>query len=213
MIDQDSAILEVDCANTVQDYVAFNLHQSRPRRLEIWAVLGVMVLLVLAFFWGLWFLTGRPDAALPGLIPYSVGPFVIWVFLLPFGWFMIHVNARILFRRNPEMLTGQRMALTPEGVGNDGQFGYGLRRWRGIRKVARTRDHVFLYTTTMSAFLVARRDFGSDEEFNEFVRTARRRWERAKAGHDVAPAPPPWLQNTDWPLRTAKGPDEGVFRP
>lgn len=45
--------------------------------------------------------------------------------------------------------------------------------WRAIEKIVTTDHHLFIYDTAVSALVIPRRDFSSDDAFWQFVRQAR----------------------------------------
>ena len=50
--------------------------------------------------------------------------------------------------------------------------------WRAFRRVSRRDDRLFLFVSRQSAYIVPRRAFASDREFEEFVAEAEERWEK-----------------------------------
>jgi YcxB-like protein len=88
--------------------------------------------------------------------------------------------------RNAEKALGwRRVVIDAKGIYNSAKLFSTTYQWRGIDEVATTDAHVFLYFTTMTAFIVPRRAFPSDRAFDDFVDAARRYHGMAGVGEAV----------------------------
>jgi hypothetical protein len=67
----------------------------------------------------------------------------------------------------------QRLALTPQGVVQTTRAAQVLYYWSSILRVGATDEHLFIYITTESAFVVSRRGFAVGA-FEVFIQTAQR---------------------------------------
>ena len=77
--------------------------------------------------------------------------------------------------RNAEKALGlRRLVLDARGVYNSSKLFSSTYQWVGIDEVATTDSHIFLYFTTMNAYIVPRRAFPSNRAFDDFVDAARR---------------------------------------
>jgi hypothetical protein len=77
-------------------------------------------------------------------------------------------------------LPRQRLIITPEGVTASSELSSSTTRWPGVRAVAVTQDHAFIYISPTSAFVVPKRAFREVPQFEEFVAMAQRYQAEAK---------------------------------
>lgn len=95
--------------------------------------------------------------------------------------------------RNVGVFDARELTLTPEKIIDTTPARRREIEWRAIEKIVTTEDHVFIYDTAVSAFVIPRRDFASDDAFWQFVREARAYHGEppADAATPVAVPPPP----------------------
>lgn len=72
-------------------------------------------------------------------------------------------------------LFGRRtIELSPERIVETTEFGETVQNWNAVERIVQDANHVFIYVTAVSAFIVPRRAFLHDWDFDDFVETARR---------------------------------------
>jgi hypothetical protein len=189
-------MMEVEFVQTVEDHIAYNEYQLAY---QPWLVRNQFRLVAgfLVFVWVTTFLLEAP----PNLGPIRLPDRVEWhhiaicVFLLVliavpvfiYGWGMRYaVRARVKrLTRNPEnrkMLGWRRYVIGPEGVGIQLEGFSDRIMWGVVKDIAETEDHAFIKVSNVEVYFVPRRAFASDDEFREFVETARGYWDRAQYG-------------------------------
>jgi len=97
----------------------------------------------------------------------------------------LHYHPWNLWTRGP-----MRIALTPEGVTKVCAFSRSVVSWRVIAWVTATPEHIFLYDTTDSAYVVPRRAFRDGTHFREFLHLARDYLAGAAPPPGATPEPP-----------------------
>jgi len=188
---------EIHCTNFEDDIVAFNefVVRNSPsvrRRFIVQLVFPSLVLVVA----GLVLMTPSviPRIAQVPVIGYAllIGA-AVHLSLFPWRFHSATRRAvRALMREGKNLcLYGpQRVVLTPQDVARYTQFGHAAWYWSAIERIEATDRHLFIFVTASSAFLVPRRDFAGDAEFQAFVETARRFHRAAEAPPQIVMAPP-----------------------
>ena len=191
--------MEIEYNLTPEDLLALQRHiqkhKPKPRRnplvsVVIWVGVSVVVYILLE----LQDIVHVPfvDSLLPSV---EVGALMLFVGIL-LGFFGIVLSVKLKTRhaiqkalkagRNAEKALGwRRMVLDAHGVCNSSKLFSSTYQWRGIDEVATTDAHIFLYFTTMNAFIVPRRGFPSNRAFDDFVDAARRYHNMAGVGDVV----------------------------
>jgi hypothetical protein len=142
--------------------------------------------------WGIWVLVAllvfipsfmRGDDAIPlyAFVPLLV--FSVVLFTLRFtNRGLVRKNLQRIIDNNPRLMGWRRLALTPETFTAVTRYKTTTVSWAGIEKIVIMGDHAFIFEMPASAFIVPRRAFGDDEDFREFVETARDYRDHAQDG-------------------------------
>jgi hypothetical protein len=186
--------MEVEFALRPDDVLAFHRYylerQPRPGgRQWIWVLVAVPLL---AYMWYRYREWNAADYTLPLLV--SIWFFAVIVILLVQRG---RIRTRILgqLRRqlddpwHKKLLGWRRLSITPEGITYTAKLTSATARWQAIEQVVVTDEHSFFFTTKTAGFVLPARAFADDEEFREFVKTARRYRKEADAEpEDEAPS-------------------------
>lgn len=127
-----------------------------------------------------------PDAFFPrqGLDPAAAA---WWTFVYIGGLFAVFlialfwIAARLAVERSRDMGGVGKLTcvLSPEAVvTHNERIGDSRRLWAGIAAVVETPEAIYVYLNRMQAFMVPRRAFGSDAEFQHCAKTLRK-WHAA----------------------------------
>jgi len=71
--------------------------------------------------------------------------------------------------------------LSDDGISVDHPKGGQRMIWNALRKVRATRDRLFLFTTPACAFIIPKRCFESEAEFQRWIAYSEQRWTEAKS--------------------------------
>ncbi len=74
---------------------------------------------------------------------------------------------------NEGMIGKQKIVITPEAVINETPAGEQKAFWSSVDKIVETRDYIFLYVSSVSAAIIPRSAFPSDEQRNAFLELAK----------------------------------------
>jgi len=153
--------MSITYANTRRDLLAFQLHHLR-RSPIMWLPVALL---------GLMFFLMASEQALPTRIVATVIFLILQLpVLLAFYAAILTLNLLLRKDRNspPETVTLSKAAMQIKTATS-----FQEHQWAGIKKMCRTRPHLFIYLTPSIACIVPRRVFASAAEwksFNEFCR-------------------------------------------
>ena len=160
---------------TPDDLAAFvQLHQARSlafRRHRLGCLRnGVLALLILPAF--VLCLSGQPllQTAID-IWPLLLGP-VLYVpaVVLLWKWNTGSLRKRMLKEgRNKGFYGDCTLALETDGMHETKSNGKSIRNWSAVEQIVITSQHLFVYTSGTEAFIVPRRAFESDSDFNSFA--------------------------------------------
>lgn len=119
------------------------------------------------------------------------GPWWIWIIVIVVVWFIVfrqirkqHGSLKVMLKDgNNKGLIGRRTAyITPEWFGETSMLAESRTKWPAIDKVDTTKDHLFVYVGTRSAFMIPKRAFPDEAAFKTFADTAFRYHQAAAPG-------------------------------
>ena len=155
--------------NTFRDIMAFCFyHYPRsPLVLGIYGVGFILVTLVIV-------------QAIPGDVSpiAKVITFVIMeliAFVLIAGFFALTVILSMVSRRNKTLLTEHTITIADASFAEETAYNKTDHKWSSVQKLARTRWHILIYVAQHAAYVVPRRAFRDDIEWDSFYDFCRRR--------------------------------------
>lgn len=173
---------------TKDDLIAFNLYHhfhsptARRRYLRSWLVPAFIWLLICT---GIWYLADRERGTalrtFLDLLPLFGG---VPLYLMYFPWTYRRrlrkmIAGMVSEGRNRGLFCRHRVAISPDGITDSGEFGQASTAWRAVERVAQGGDRAFVYTDALTAIIVPRRAFAASTQFEEFVRLATHYHEKA----------------------------------
>jgi hypothetical protein len=184
--------MEVEYVLKPEDVLAFaRYHQAHlPKAWRTSPLIGVVVGLVLA--------GGAVLLQVLGLMPllYSLGCLLVVSLFFALAarpllqWSLKRKLNRGAYARQ---MGWRRLSISPEGLVDVTKHSRNEVKWAGVEKIALSGDYAFFYVTDVSAHILPRRPFASEEEFKQFVMEARRFRRAARessADADFPSAPP-----------------------
>ncbi len=93
--------------------------------------------------------------------------------------FAISVLLSISSSKNKSVLTEHTITLTPANFTEETAFNKMEQNWAIVQKLARTRNHIFIYIAQHMAHVIPRRAFSNDAEWNAFYDYCRERTKSA----------------------------------
>lgn len=167
---------EVQTEITTQDIVDFNIyHLGRSRASRgPWGCLLVLSLVWLTFLVVGCLRSPHPWETAKAIAPlWSFFPFVLLLLSLRRFGVAALVKRSLGEGPNKGILGPKRVRISPESLQEAGEFQTTATEWAAIQKIAVTPLALYLYNSSVSAFIVPRRCFPNDAAFEEFVRLAR----------------------------------------
>ncbi len=176
-------MLTVEFQRTFEDLFAFNMfvyeRSGLGQKRMIWGLATVGVLFPPLAYWQ-YRIVGEAVVlavwAASGIVFCLLWPKINRVRLRA----CIKRNLRAMYKGTTT--TNHRLALTAEGVQETSSEGQTFFSWSGIREVARTDRHLFLFNGAASAHIVPLAAFGSPADADAFVAEVERR--KAQPSHE-----------------------------
>ena len=173
--------MEVHYTNFEQDLLALNEHVMR--RSPTWRrpfLIRWFGMPLIYFVMGLGLLAVSrlsEDAAMSiaGFMLILISP--VWLVFYPWQYRVrVRRGVQRLLREghNQGIYGHHRLVLTPTEVARYSRFGHAAIYWPAVERIEVGENHAFIFVSSMSAFIVPKRDFSSEQEFQSFVETARR---------------------------------------
>lgn len=164
--------IKVEYDLTKEDYIAFNMHHidhSPTIKRSLFIQRYIVALVFLAFPFIFSNMIGVP-LLLP-LIVYGV-IFIVWILYYP-KYFTATTKKRILKMidegSNDNLFGPRTMTLSESGVEEVSDHGESRSSWRSIEKIDETADHIYIYISSINAYLVPIRAFEDKSQKDTFV--------------------------------------------
>jgi len=162
----------------MDDLIAFNLYHLRyspMMRRAYWRGLLLPPLIWIAICLALSRLAVTPQRtwleSIRDLLPLFLGAPVYLVVFPLLRKRSINRQIRAMWREgdNTSVLGAHRIEITPEGMCQTNSSGVTQQKWDAIKKVAVADDHIFLYNSSISAFIIPKRGFTDHAQLSAFV--------------------------------------------
>ena len=103
--------------------------------------------------------------------PLFLGPVLFALFAMPYArWRTRQVSRRLLSEGTNAGFYGEcELAIGADGLTESRPSGSTTRKWSSVERIASTSHYLFVYTSGIEAFVVPRRAFQTEPEFNEFA--------------------------------------------
>ncbi len=169
--------LRVDYALALEDVAAFLQYeakdsprsrgQPKPRGWLFLVLLGLMTLI-----WALTKIAGNEP------LVYSVADImpvlfvVCLVFYFFWGTMLLRLQLRS-FRQNPRFFERRSLEITPALIAARTESHAGSTAWHAVEWIVEHREHVFFYISKTEAYILPKRAFADERQYQEFLDTAR----------------------------------------
>ena len=160
---------------TADDLVALTtVHASRSPTLrrQRWSALLICCTVLLLLPGLVLVTTDKPVLeAAKAIWPLLMGPILFLVIVVPYWrWKTARLTKRICSEAGPSGFGGLcSLAIEADGLVETRTSGVTTLQWSGVQKVLVTGTHAFIYTSSIEAFVLPRRAFGSTHDFDRFV--------------------------------------------
>ena len=173
--------MKIDYELTSDDLAAFVQSHRRTspaaRRQEIGCLaLAFCALMILPV--GALLTTDKPvlETAF-GIWPLLLGPILFVIFAIPYvPWRMRQMPNRLLSEgQNKDYYGKCELEAGDDAITETRPSGSTICNWTSVERIVTTPSHLFVYTSGIEAYVVPRRAFSTDSEFNTFVDVVKER--------------------------------------
>ena len=156
--------MKITYRNKFLDLIRFNIfHLSRTPIMLV--VFGFLLLVLTQITW-----EGVAQSSVDSILFKIVFFFIVevlWVILIAF-FVLLFIILSNLSRMNKTWLTDTVIALGPNGITSESQYGRSELKWNAVQKVVRTQAYIFIYVMQHGAIVIPRRAFSTDVERQQF---------------------------------------------
>ena len=155
------------------DLAAFiEVHQrtSPAARKQRLGCLGTTLVALLILPLGMLLTTDKPRLQTAiDIWPLFLAPIFLAGFALPYvRWRTKQLSRRLLSEGKNAGIYGEcELAIDADGLTESRPSGYTVRKWSSVEQISMTPQHLFVYTSGIEAFVVPRRAFETESEFND----------------------------------------------
>lgn len=170
--------MEVHYELTEEDVIAFNLYHIQNSKtgknsLRWQRYVSPVIFLLFAYF-----LSVYSDMQLSLLLPIFGVTAVIWVLFYP-KYFYYHITRQVrkMLKEgtNSGLVGSHVLKMTKSGITDQSSAAETSVQWNGITQVAEDAQYVFIYTSTVSAYILPKRDIYSLDNLKSFIETNRKK--------------------------------------
>lgn len=153
-------------------FIEFHQRTSPVARNQQRGCFGIGLVATLVLPLGIVLTTDKPrmETAMD-IWPLFLGPILFALFAKPYvRWRTRQVSRRLLAEGTNAGFYGEcELAIDADGVTESRPSGSTTRKWACVERIATTPRYLFVYTSGTEAFVVPRRAFQTEAEFNEFA--------------------------------------------
>jgi hypothetical protein len=173
--------MEVEYSLELEDLLAFNqdrnAHSPTIRRQHL--TIRVFFLLVAGIPWLLGFGIVGGVGPRTLTVAYAVLGLAVAVFVLSYPALARQGERRLASRmymegQNRSLWARQRLTITPETITDATEISVTTMKWVAVEKIAVDQRHTYFYTSALSAIILPKAAFPTEEEFRGFVEIAQR---------------------------------------
>jgi hypothetical protein len=184
--------MSVDCLIELQDVTAFAIYHNtrsplgRKQFLKRWLIMGLSMIIALVSFVYLVSVQGQLLNLVPVFV-FSITFVVAYVGLYPWIYVRgLRKGTETIFHRgrNLALFGPRRLTLTPQFMVSSSPYTQSVARWIAVERIDHQPPALYLYLSSNTAFIVPRRAFASDDDFQTFVNTAQQFHARALAAEN-----------------------------
>jgi len=166
--------MEIKYTLTEEDYLKFNLFHIKnsdtaAKSLKMQRFITPFVYIVLAFV----FSKMMDVPLLYTLIPFAIVG-VLWIIFYPKYFYRVVVRQTkkmIKEGKNEGLLGSHTMFLNDEGIRDTNATGETKVNWSGILHLKEDHDNLYVYNSSVSAYILPKRELGNHEEFKKYIHT------------------------------------------
>ncbi|WP_153731444.1 YcxB family protein [Sporosarcina obsidiansis] len=164
--------MEIQYELTEEDVVAFNLYHVKNSKVGKNSLQWQRFVSPLIFLLFAYFLSVFTDMARGPLFATFALTAVVWVILYP-KYFYFHITRQVrkmLKEGKNDGLVGEHfMKMNKTGMTDTTSTGETNVQWTGVQRIIEDADYFYIYTSTVSAYILPKRDVYSEEAVKAYV--------------------------------------------
>ncbi|WP_273130862.1 YcxB family protein [Bacillus weihaiensis] len=157
---------------TEEDYLHFNLFHLKNSKagrhaLAIQRYLTPIMFIAIAFL----FSSINDIPILFMLIPFAIMAIIWFLFYPKYFYHTVKKNAKKMLKegKNDGIVGKHEMTLSEEGISDHHSTGETKVNWSGIQEFKEDSDYIYLYNSSVSSYIIPKRDLEEQEEFKAFI--------------------------------------------
>ena len=164
--------MEIHYELTEQDVVAFNLYHVKNSKVGKNSLQWQRYISPLIFLLFAYFLSIFTDMAKGPLFATFGLTAILWVIFYP-KYFYFHITrqvSKMLRGGKNEGLVGEHsMKMNKTGIAGQTAVGETKVQWAGVKQLIEDADYFYIYTSTVSAYIIPKRDVYSVEGLKSYI--------------------------------------------
>ncbi|MFO1446306.1 YcxB family protein [Bacillus sp. Bva_UNVM-123] len=166
--------MEIKYHLTEEDYINFNMFHIRNsktamRSLTIQRFIGPIIFIISSYVF-----SKIGDVPFLGLFITFLILSILWVIFYPkyfYSHIIRHVKKMIKEGKNDGLLGEHHMMMTEDGIVDSTTNGETKVNWSGIQQVKENEDYFYLYNSSVSAYILPKRELHNLDEINSFLKS------------------------------------------
>ncbi len=166
--------MEIRYNLTEEDYINFNMFHAKnsttvKRALNLQRFISPIIFIILSFV-----LSKIGSIPFLGLFITFLLVSVLWIIFYPkyFYSYMIRNSKKMIKEgKNDGLLAGHHMILSEEGIVDSNANGETKVTWSGIKTLSEDQDNLYIYNSSVSAYILPKRELDDVEEIKSFLKS------------------------------------------
>lgn len=165
--------MEIQYELTEEDVITFNLYHVKNSKVGRNSLKWQRYISPLIFLLFAYFLSVFTDMEKGPLFATFILTAVVWVIFYP-KYFTFHIKRQVrkmLREGKNEGLVGEHvMKLNKSGIADQSSTGRTDVQWQGVQSIHEDAAYFYVYTSTVSAYILPKRDLYSEEAVKTFIK-------------------------------------------
>jgi hypothetical protein len=165
--------MKIETEITLEDLLAFNryhIENSRfvKRRRDFMKYLACGVSLYIILIALLDILGGKIASAVTTIVIFT--PFLLLtIFFSKYSQYITDIYVKGMYKegKNKNLFGHREITISDDAIVEESDSGTHATKWQSVEKVIKTEKHIFVYASSVSAYVIPRRIFMNDTDYNE----------------------------------------------
>lgn len=166
--------MEIKYELTKDDIIDFNLYHSENSKTIKRSLNIQRYIISVIFVFAAIVMSSYLDIPYSFTIPFFLVVSLIWIFYYPkfFKWLIKRNVSKMLDEgKNKAIIGEQRLSISNEGIIAISEAGEMKSNWSLVEKIGKTKKNIYIYISSISAYIIPIKAFNNEEEVNNFIST------------------------------------------